>query len=52
IWLCGEQDKKFQSIAQQYSLPLTTIPQAGHNAHQAQPDAYAAVINHVLSLFG
>lgn len=52
IWLCGEKDNKFQSIAQQYSLPLTTIPQAGHNAHQAQPVAYAAVINHVLSLFG
>lgn len=52
IWLCGENDKKFQMIAQQCSLPLTTIPHAGHNAHQAQPDAYAAVINHVLSLFG
>ncbi|OAT46056.1 2-succinyl-6-hydroxy-2,4-cyclohexadiene-1-carboxylate synthase [Proteus hauseri ATCC 700826] len=52
IWLCGEKDKKFQTIAQQYSLPLTTIPHAGHNAHQAQPVAYAAVINHILSLFG
>lgn len=52
IWLCGENDKKFQMIAQQYSLPVTTIPHAGHNAHQAQPDAYAVVINHILSLFG
>ncbi|EEG85919.1 hypothetical protein PROPEN_01742 [Proteus penneri ATCC 35198] len=47
-----KKDNKFQSIAQRYSLPLTTIPHAGHNAHQAQPAAYAAVINHVLSLFG
>ncbi len=51
-YLCGEHDLKFQRIAQQYQLPLTTIPQAGHNAHDGNPAAFSSAVNHFLSLFG
>ncbi|MBE8595486.1 2-succinyl-6-hydroxy-2,4-cyclohexadiene-1-carboxylate synthase [Xenorhabdus sp. BG5] len=51
-YLCGENDRKFQSIAQQYTLPLTTIPQVGHNAHYGNPVAFASAVNCFLSLFG
>ncbi|CDH21047.1 putative enzyme with alpha/beta-hydrolase domain [Xenorhabdus bovienii str. kraussei Quebec] len=51
-YLCGENDEKFQNIAKQYTLPLKTIPQVGHNAHNGNPAAFAAEVNHFLSLFG
>ncbi|PHM75081.1 2-succinyl-6-hydroxy-2,4-cyclohexadiene-1-carboxylate synthase [Xenorhabdus kozodoii] len=50
--LCGENDHKFRRIAQQYTLPLTTIPQSGHNSHYGNPAAFAGAVNHFLSLFG
>ncbi|MEE3650824.1 MULTISPECIES: 2-succinyl-6-hydroxy-2,4-cyclohexadiene-1-carboxylate synthase [unclassified Brenneria] len=43
-YLCGARDAKFQALAQQYALPLLSVAQAGHNAHQANPAAYAARI--------
>ncbi|MEC5342254.1 2-succinyl-6-hydroxy-2,4-cyclohexadiene-1-carboxylate synthase [Brenneria populi] len=43
-YLCGERDAKFQTLAKQYNLPLLTVPQAGHNAHLANPTQYAARI--------
>ncbi|PHM63648.1 2-succinyl-6-hydroxy-2,4-cyclohexadiene-1-carboxylate synthase [Xenorhabdus ishibashii] len=51
-YLCGENDHKFQSIAQQYRLPLTTIPQVGHNAHYGNPVAFTSAVNSFLSFFG
>ncbi|MDX7991848.1 2-succinyl-6-hydroxy-2,4-cyclohexadiene-1-carboxylate synthase [Xenorhabdus littoralis] len=51
-YLCGENDCKFQRIAKQYTLPLKTIPQVGHNAHYGNPVAFAVAVNHFLSLFG
>lgn len=41
VWLCGQHDSKFQRLAADYTLPLCTIAEAGHNAHLAQPAAYA-----------
>ncbi|MBD2811762.1 2-succinyl-6-hydroxy-2,4-cyclohexadiene-1-carboxylate synthase [Xenorhabdus sp. Vera] len=51
-YLCGENDSKFQKIAEQYSLPLETIPQVGHNTHYGNPAVFSAAVNHFLSLFG
>ncbi|WP_408673287.1 2-succinyl-6-hydroxy-2,4-cyclohexadiene-1-carboxylate synthase [Xenorhabdus doucetiae] len=51
-YLCGENDRKFQQIAQQYTLPLNTLPQVGHNAHYGNPAAFSRAVNHFLSLFG
>ncbi|MBE5201579.1 2-succinyl-6-hydroxy-2,4-cyclohexadiene-1-carboxylate synthase [Pectobacterium sp. FL60-S17] len=41
VYLCGASDVKFQTLAAQYGLPLLSVVQAGHNAHQANPTAYA-----------
>lgn len=41
VYLCGASDVKFQTLATHYSLPLLSVAQAGHNAHQANPTAYA-----------
>ncbi|NHB61302.1 2-succinyl-6-hydroxy-2,4-cyclohexadiene-1-carboxylate synthase [Photorhabdus sp. RW14-46] len=51
VYLCGENDKKFQHLAKRCALPLQTIPRVGHNAHRANAVAFAAVVNHFLSLF-
>ncbi|KHN49894.1 2-succinyl-6-hydroxy-2,4-cyclohexadiene-1-carboxylate synthase [Pectobacterium fontis] len=40
-YLCGASDVKFQTLAAQHGLPLLSVAQAGHNAHQANPTAYA-----------
>ncbi|QKJ87914.1 2-succinyl-6-hydroxy-2,4-cyclohexadiene-1-carboxylate synthase [Paramixta manurensis] len=40
-YLCGEQDNKFKQLAQRCTLPLTLIEAAGHNAHRANPAAFA-----------
>ncbi|SFN87744.1 2-succinyl-6-hydroxy-2,4-cyclohexadiene-1-carboxylate synthase [Xenorhabdus japonica] len=49
-YLCGENDRKFQNIAQQYTLPLKTILQVGHNAHYGNSAAFSSAVNHFLSL--
>lgn len=43
-YLCGEHDLKFQRLAAGAGLPVTTIPAAGHNAHRACPQAFAAAL--------
>lgn len=40
-YLCGASDVKFQTLAAHYGLPLLSVARAGHNAHQANPTAYA-----------
>ncbi|WLS80182.1 2-succinyl-6-hydroxy-2,4-cyclohexadiene-1-carboxylate synthase [Erwinia pyri] len=40
-YFCGEQDRKFQQLAARASLPCELIPGAGHNAHRANPSAFA-----------
>ncbi|EKT55601.1 2-succinyl-6-hydroxy-2,4-cyclohexadiene-1-carboxylate synthase [Providencia sneebia] len=51
-YFCGEQDQKFRSVSQQYTLPITLINNAGHNAHRENPHDYAIALNHFLSLCG
>lgn len=48
-YLCGAQDKKFQTIAQTHHLPLLSVPLAGHNAHRANPAVYAQHIHAFVS---
>ncbi|WP_121573215.1 2-succinyl-6-hydroxy-2,4-cyclohexadiene-1-carboxylate synthase [Brenneria alni] len=43
-YLCGLEDAKFQTLAEQHNLPLLSVAQAGHNAHQANPAEFAARI--------
>ncbi|QHI79163.1 2-succinyl-6-hydroxy-2,4-cyclohexadiene-1-carboxylate synthase [Serratia sp. NGAS9] len=40
--LCGENDPKFQRLARDAWLPLRIVPQAGHNAHLANPQDFVA----------
>lgn len=51
-YLCGANDGKFQALAAQYALPLLTVPQAGHNAHRANPEAYARQMRAFISMSG
>lgn len=48
-YLCGCQDTKFQALAAQHGLPLLSVDLAGHNAHQANPAAYAERIRQFIS---
>ncbi|WP_019209349.1 2-succinyl-6-hydroxy-2,4-cyclohexadiene-1-carboxylate synthase [Yersinia massiliensis] len=48
-YLCGDRDTKFQQLAAQYQLPLRTLARAGHNAHRANPGAFAAQVLSFLS---
>ncbi|WP_145573659.1 2-succinyl-6-hydroxy-2,4-cyclohexadiene-1-carboxylate synthase [Yersinia mollaretii] len=48
-YLCGERDHKFQQLAKQHQLPLRTLARAGHNAHRANPGAFAAQVLSFLS---
>lgn len=48
-YLCGERDHKFQQLAAQHKLPLRTLARAGHNAHRANPGAFAAQVLSFLS---
>ncbi|AWH89821.1 2-succinyl-6-hydroxy-2,4-cyclohexadiene-1-carboxylate synthase [Limnobaculum parvum] len=41
-YLCGEQDAKFQQIALENHFPLRIVAAAGHNAHSANPEGFAA----------
>jgi len=43
-YLCGEQDHKFCQLAQQASLSFDAVPTAGHNAHHANPQAFAVLL--------
>ncbi|SLM63932.1 2-succinyl-6-hydroxy-2,4-cyclohexadiene-1-carboxylate synthase [Dickeya aquatica] len=48
-YLCGHQDTKFQALAARHRFTLLDIACAGHNAHQANPSAYAARIRQFIS---
>lgn len=48
FYFCGEQDKKFQSMARTHHLNLTTIPNAGHNAHSENPTFFAKNLNDLI----
>ena len=47
-YFCGERDHKFKHMALENQLNLTVIPNAGHNAHQENPTAFAAQLNALL----
>ena len=47
-YFCGERDHKFKQMALENQLNLTLIPQAGHNAHQENPTAFAEQLNALL----
>lgn len=48
-YLCGERDIKFQTLARQAALPLLSVADCGHNAHQENPADYAARIRSLIS---
>ena len=48
-YICGENDKKFKDLAEQSGLSLTVIPEAGHNVHAEQPDAFAMALKQFLT---
>ncbi|OOF53799.1 2-succinyl-6-hydroxy-2,4-cyclohexadiene-1-carboxylate synthase [Rodentibacter genomosp. 2] len=41
FYFCGEQDQKFQLLAQTENYHLITIPNSGHNAHLENPMFFA-----------
>ena len=43
-FIIGEYDKKFRQMAEQHSLPMHLIPNAGHNAHLENPKAFVEVL--------
>lgn len=48
-YVCGERDIKFQTLARQAALPLLSVADCGHNAHQENPSGYAARIRSLIS---
>ncbi len=55
LYLCGEQDLKFQAIAAQLATHCTSVTQqilaGGHNLHRANPEFMAAAIRQWLTNF-
>ncbi|MDE1254020.1 2-succinyl-6-hydroxy-2,4-cyclohexadiene-1-carboxylate synthase [Vibrio aestuarianus] len=43
-YVCGENDTKFTQLAKQSGLRYYPVPDAGHNVHQEQPQAFAEII--------
>ena len=43
-FIIGEYDKKFRQMAEQHSLPMHLISNAGHNAHLENPKAFVEVL--------
>ncbi len=48
-YLCGERDHKFAGLARQEGLPFSLVPGAGHNAHRANPPAFAGQLLSLLA---
>jgi len=48
-YLCGERDGKFSALARQRALLHVLVPGAGHNAHRAEPAAFAAQLLSLLA---
>ena len=55
LYLCGEQDLKFQAIGTQLATHCTSVTQktlaGGHNLHRANPESMAAAIRQWLTHF-
>lgn len=55
LYLCGEQDRKFQAIGAQLATHCTSVTQkilaGGHNLHRANPEFMAAAIRQWLTNF-
>ncbi|URL06246.1 2-succinyl-6-hydroxy-2,4-cyclohexadiene-1-carboxylate synthase [Avibacterium sp. 21-595] len=49
FYLCGEKDVKFRQMAVENQLNLHFIPNAGHNAHQENPQAFSQCLAHILA---
>ncbi|RWR01313.1 2-succinyl-6-hydroxy-2,4-cyclohexadiene-1-carboxylate synthase [[Pantoea] beijingensis] len=47
-YLCGERDSQYQQFAREMALPLHTVTAAGHNAHRANPAAYAQLLTQII----
>lgn len=45
LYICGEQDQKFKTLAEQSGLQFKSVPQAGHNVHHEKPAEFAALIS-------
>lgn len=43
-YVCGEYDAKFRQIAMQSELSISVIPDAGHNIHIEQPQAFISAL--------
>lgn len=50
FYFCGEQDKKFITMAREHSLNLITLPNAGHNAHLENPKDFAKALEDCLNV--
>ncbi|NDL65271.1 2-succinyl-6-hydroxy-2,4-cyclohexadiene-1-carboxylate synthase [Enterobacteriales bacterium SAP-6] len=50
-YLCGERDGKFSALARRAALPFVLVPDAGHNAHRANPPAFAGQLLALLAPF-
>ncbi|QPB43175.1 2-succinyl-6-hydroxy-2,4-cyclohexadiene-1-carboxylate synthase [Rodentibacter haemolyticus] len=48
FYFCGERDQKFQNLAHEEQLSLTTIPNAGHNAHSENPIFFAKKLRNLI----
>jgi len=47
--VCGELDPKFQQLTQTSQLDYRLMPQAGHNVHADQPNAFAQLVRDFVS---
>jgi 2-succinyl-6-hydroxy-2,4-cyclohexadiene-1-carboxylate synthase len=47
-YICGENDNKFRSLAENSGLDLTVIPSAGHNVHVELPHEFSMAVTHFL----
>ncbi|OEF26964.1 2-succinyl-6-hydroxy-2,4-cyclohexadiene-1-carboxylate synthase [Vibrio rumoiensis] len=45
LYICGEHDQKFRSIAENSGLAFKMVQEAGHNVHHEQPQAFAALVS-------
>ncbi|WP_105902407.1 2-succinyl-6-hydroxy-2,4-cyclohexadiene-1-carboxylate synthase [Vibrio gangliei] len=51
LYICGEKDDKFQSLAKQSGLTYHSVSQAGHNVHHEQPAKFAAIVAEFIHQF-
>ncbi|MDG6897159.1 hypothetical protein A6A19_03890 [Actinobacillus delphinicola] len=52
VYICGERDEKFKKLAKNIQIPMRVIPNAGHNSHQENPEAFAqSLLDYVKSCY-